>query len=260
MANSADRVVKSADRTIELLEFIGRAGEPPCFAQMSRELGIPKSSLFQLLTSLSRRGYVEQVSARGGYRLGSAVVDLAQHVLNPDNATTRLEPVIRELSASLNETCGFYVRSGDFAELTLASTAWHPLKIEMPLGRLMPLYAASHGRVILAELSDEQLDAYIARTTFDPFTPNTIRSGGELRDKIDQIRHDGFSHSESEFAVGIMSFAVALREGGRVLGSMGVILPTARYTEPFGVEARRQLLATALRFEHGCVGRAAAAV
>jgi DNA-binding IclR family transcriptional regulator len=255
MANSRDPGVKSADRTIDLLEFLGRSQQPPTFAELSRDLAIPKSSLFHLLSSLARRGYVEQVATRGGYRLGPAVVDLARDVLNPDTVTARVEPLIRELSAVLNETCGFYQRFGDFAELTSASSAWHPLRIEMPLGRLMPLYAASHGRVLLTEFDDEQIDAYVARTAFESFTPYTIKSGDELKERIEEIRRLGYGQSSGEFAIGIMSIAVGLREEGRLLGSLGVILPTARHSEAFEQEARRQLLAAASRFERGCSGR-----
>ena len=249
MAQSRDSGVKSADRTLDLLEFVAQAQSPPSFAELSRSLGIPKSSLFHLLATLSCRGYVEQVMARGGYRLGPAVLELARHVFNPDTVLARVRPLIRELSGALNETVGFYEMRGDYAELMVTSSAWHPLRIEMPLGRMMPLYAASNGRVLLAQLTDEQISAYLARVTFEAFTPATKGSADELKHEVATIRRTGFAESHGEFAVGIMSIAMALREHGRVVGSIGVILPTPRFTKAFGREIRRQMLAAASRFE-----------
>ncbi len=156
------------------------------------------------------------------------------------------------MSRALNETSGFYEPRGDHAELTAASPALHPLQIDVSLGRMMPLYAASNGRVILAQFTDEQLTAYIARTSFEAFTPETLRSAAELRRDIESIRRTGFSESRGQFAVGIMSIATALRRGGEVVGSVGVILPIARHTEEFGREARRQLQGAAQRFERTC--------
>lgn len=241
--------VKSADRTLDLLEFVAKSPEPPSFADISAGLRIPKSSLFHLLRALSNRGYVEQVAARGGYRLGPTVLELARQVYNPEGVTERVGPLIDELSVALNETSGFYEMHGDHAELTVASSASHPLRIDMPLGRLMPLYAASNGRVLLAQLTDAEIDAYIGRTTFEAFTPATIGSAEALRAEIGLIRRNGFAESNGEFAVGIMSIAMALREHGRVVGSIGMILPTARYTKAFGRRARRELLAAVSRFE-----------
>jgi len=254
MAQGRDPGVKSADRTMDLLEHVAKAMEPPSFAELSAALHIPKSSLFHLLRALSNRGYVEQVAARGGYRLGPTVLELARHVFNPNAVAVRVGPLIDELSAALNETSGFYEMHGDFAELTVASSASHHLRIEMPLGRLMPLYAASNGRVLLAELSDAQIEAYIGRTTFEPFTPSTITSGEALKRELALIRRNGYAESHGEFAVGIMSIAMALREHGRVVGSIGVILPTPRYTKAFGQEARRQLTAAVSRFERASEG------
>ncbi len=252
MAPKRNPGVKSADRTLELLEFVAKALEPPTFADLATGLDIPKSSLFHLLHSLSHRGYLEQVKARGGYRLGPAVVELARHVAISDDVAALIRPLVGGLSRALNETSGFYEPRGDHVELTVASPVLHPLQIDVSPGRMMPLYGASNGRVILAQFSDEELAAYIARTTFEAFTPATLRSAADLRRDIESIRRTGFSESRGEFAVGIMSIAVALRRGGQVLGSIGVILPIARHTEEFGHEARRQLLAAAQRFERTC--------
>ena len=249
MAQERDPGVKSADRTMDLLEFVAKAPQAPSFAELSGALGIPKSSLFHLLRALANRGYVEQPAPRGGYRLGPTVLELARYVLNPEGLAARVGPLIDELSNALNETSGFYEMRGDQAELTVASSAWHPLRIDMALGRLMPLYAASNGRVLLAQLSDAQIDAYIARTVFEAFTPATISSAEALRQEIAIIRRTGIGESNGEFAVGIMSIAMCLREHGRVVGSIGVILPTPRYTKAFGREARRQLVAAVARFE-----------
>ena len=249
MAPRRNPGVKSADRTMELLEFVAKSPHAPTFADMAKGLDIPNSSLFHLLHSLSNRGYLEQVKARGGYRLGPAVAELARHMFNPDDVVAVARPLVGELSNALNETSGFYEVRGDHAELMVASPALHPLRIDVSRGRMVPLYAASNGRVILAQFSDDQLAAYLARTSFEAFTSDTLRTPDELRQEIESIRETGFSETRGQFAMGIMSIAMAVRWGGEVVGSIGVMLPIARHTEEFGQMARRQLLTTVLRLE-----------
>lgn len=110
------RVVKSADRTLDLLEALAGAAGPQGFAELSRDLGIPKSSLFHLLGTLIERGYVCR-DPDNRYRLGPRIAALARAVARPAELADLVAPALRALCAALNETCSFNVERGDEVEV-----------------------------------------------------------------------------------------------------------------------------------------------
>ena len=249
MSQARDSAVKSAARTLDLLEFLAKTPGQHAFAHISDRLGLPKSSLSHLLNTLLERGYVEQKPGKTGYRLGPSALDLAKVIVSPEGVIARVRPLVRELSNTLQATSGYYEARGDYVELVSASSVRHALQIDIPLGRLVPLYATSWGKVLLASFSDEQLNEYIARTSFTPYTRLTVSSGDALRRQMDIIRQDGFAVAAGEYSAGMTGLATALRRQGHVIGSIGIAVPAARYTPEFDQEARRLLAGTVELFQ-----------
>jgi DNA-binding IclR family transcriptional regulator len=239
MKLEAPAPVKSADRVFDLLEFVSDAPEPPGFSQLLAGLGIPRSSLFHLLNNLLARGYLVQ-AASGGYRLGPAVRRLAERLAGPSLATL-VQPFLRQLSADLNETAGFYVRACDMVE-TLASVAGNqPLAFTMRVGVRAPLYAVSAGKVLLAQLPAGEFAAYLARVAFEPITPATLRSTAMLADQIAAARADGFAYSRDEFTPGITGIAIAVGDRDGVIGALNLAVPSVRFTPEREAAFRREL-------------------
>ena len=248
MPNSRSFNVKSAARVLDLLEALA-SGRPQSFAELSDRLAIPKSSLFHLLNTLAARGYVEQArEPHRAYQLGPSVADLSQLGARPDTMSDGIRLLVRELSTALDAVAAYYELRGDYSELVVARSSQHARQIEIPLSRLAPLYPTSWGKVLLAHGSDAEIDAYIARTAFKPFTPRTIVSGEALWREIEAIRREGYAISNGEYATGWTGRAVCLSEGGRVLGAIGVVVSTERCDEAYEREMLRLLAATVTSF------------
>jgi IclR family pca regulon transcriptional regulator len=156
---------------------------------------------------------------------------------------------VRELSATLQATAGYYERRGDYAELMAAKSVRHELQIEIPLARRVPLYAASWGKVLLAQFSDPELEDYIARTSFTPFTRATVSSGEALRRQVEVIRREGFAVADREYVSSMVGLAAPLTQQGHPMGAIGVAVTGSRYTPEFDGEARRLLAKTAELFQ-----------
>lgn len=244
-----DSSVKSASRTLDLLEFIARANAAPSFGEISQALGIPKSSLFHLLATLGRRGYLAQSGPRGGYRLGAAVTDLARDMGRTIAHLDRVRPILRELAATLNETVGYNEVRNDQVEIVISEFGRQALHYMMRSGERAPLYVLSGGKALLASLSDDQLDAYVARTQFEPFTPYTLRSGDDLRRHLDMARRTGFATSIQEYMLGIAGIATVLKDDGRVVGAINVAVPSVRYNEALQARIQQCLTYAVSQFE-----------
>jgi DNA-binding IclR family transcriptional regulator len=234
-ADQLHGVVKSAERVLDLFEVLGRWDREMPHAELADALGIPKSSLTQVLRTLVSRGYVEFSPAAKTYRLGPAFSDLAQHAGQARNLIVAAGPFLSEITAATGESSALNLLRDMKAEVVATVSSPQRLVSHMILGDSAPLYATSGGKAILAHLARVLQEEYLASVRFHAFTPQTISSADELRRQIGQVRRDGIAYSQDEFTQGISGIAVAvLSDTGQPVGAVNVAMPSVRY----GAEAR----------------------
>jgi IclR family transcriptional regulator, acetate operon repressor len=236
--------VKSLNRGLDILEYVAACSEPPSFSQLLTSLGIPRSSLFHLLTNLLSRNFLERDPQSERYRLGAEVAEIARKVKKP-SLRDRVTPLLHQLSLEVSETCGFYVQVGDSVEVVASAISTQALSYTMKVGMNAPLYAVSAGKTVLSELRSEELSQYLARATFPPVTPHTIRSKSRLRKEIAQVKATGFAYSREEFTLGITAIATAVRSDAKFHGAINLAVPTARFTPDRDAKFREALRRTA---------------
>ena len=232
--------VKSLDRGLDILEYVAGCPEPPSFSQLLGTLGIPRSSLFHLLTNLLSRKFLERDPTTERYRLGAEVVEMARKVKRP-SLSDRVTPLLHQLSLDVSETSGFYVQVGDSVEVVASAISTQALSYTMKAGMIAPLYAVSAGKVVLSELNSEELSQYLARATFVAVTPHTVRSKSRLKKEIQKVRTTGFAYSREEFTLGITAIATAVRSETKFHGAINLAVPTARFTPDRDAEFREAL-------------------
>jgi DNA-binding IclR family transcriptional regulator len=236
--------VKSLDRGLDILEYVAGCPEPPSFSQLLTSLGIPRSSLFHLLTNLLSRNFLERDPGTERYRLGSGVARLARKLRKP-SLGDQVTPYLGQLSAEVSETCGFYVRVADAVEVVASAISTQALSYTMKVGVSAPLYAVSAGKIMLAESGAEELNGYLARVALTPVTPHTARSKNRLKKEIAEVRAGGFAYSHEEFTLGITAIATAVRGERNFHGAINLAVPTARFTPARHAEFREALRRTA---------------
>ena len=234
--------VKSLDRGLDILEYVAGCPEPPSFTQLLGNLSIPRSSLFHLLTNLLSRNFLERDLKTERYRLGAEVVEIARKVQKP-SLSDRITPFLRQLSLEVSETCGFYVQVADSVEVVASAISTQALTYTMKVGMDAPLYAVSAGKIVLSELSAQDLGRYLAHAALAPVTPHTVRSKDRLKKEIQKVKATGFAYSREEFTLGITAIATAVRSEAKFHGAINLAVPTARFTpdrDPKFREALRQ--------------------
>lgn len=223
--------VKSAGRVLDLFELLARYDREVSHAEIAEGLGIPRSSLTQLLKDLVARGYVAFHPPSRGYRLGPAFAVLARHAGAGEDLIGLAEPFLRELTERTGESSALNRLKGWQAEVVATVNGPHRLVTHMRLGDLAPLYATSGGKVILASLTEAEIEAYLASTTLEAVTPDTVVSKDALRKELDAARRDGVAFSFGEYTPGIVGIgAPILSAEGRPLGSLNVAMPSIRYS------------------------------
>lgn len=144
--------VKSADRTVELLELLAASPDRRTLVELSRDLEIPKSSMHGLLHTLVQRGWVETDTAGSRYGLGLQALQTGTAYLYNDRAIRRLTPVVDRLHHDLATTVQLGRLVGGYVVclLTREQAGARPM---LPAGRRTPAHATALGRVVLARIA-----------------------------------------------------------------------------------------------------------
>jgi len=230
MSDTLQGAVKSADRVLDLFEFLAHAGREMAHNEIADVLQIPKSSLTQLLRNLIARGYVEVTPNGRGYRLGATLLSLSQSAGQVRDLVAQADAFLAEITRETGESSALNQLKGDQAEVVATIIGPARLVTHMRLGDLAPLYATSGGKAILAHLSASFQDEYLGRVRFEAATPGTLRSAKALRKQLDAVRETGFAYSHEEWTPGIVGIGVpVLDASGAPLGAINVAVPAARF-------------------------------
>ncbi|WP_336981926.1 IclR family transcriptional regulator [Altererythrobacter fulvus] len=240
--------VKSATRTLDIIEYVVAAGRPLVAQEISNALGIPVSSLSYLLSTLADRGYLQREGRR--YTPGPGLERL-QAKRGGFSLVERVAPLVRTLRVQLNETASFWVRHGWQIEPIATEMSEQALRYAVITGTRLPMYALASGKAVLAAMPDEELDRYFAEVKLEKFTPHTIVSEAKLRKQIAETRKTGFAVIEEEYSLGINGIGRVVRVGDEVVGALSVAIPKVRYSEALEKRAKDLLERTATLLEEG---------
>jgi len=244
-----DSNVKSASRAFDVLEFVSQSATPPSFAELCRALSIPKSSMFNMLSTLIDRQYLQFADERKTqYKIGSMILELAAVARQAESYTDRARPLLKVLSDALNETTGYYERRGDHVECLATETGKQSLTYTMNIGDRVRLYGNSSGKAILASLNERELDKYLKAAEFIPYTPKTLSSASAVRSEIAKIHKTGIAKAAGDYLPGITAFAVAVHDGDKLAGAISVAVPDIRFTKSLEEKIISQLNSVKRRF------------
>lgn len=220
--------VKSATRTLDIIEYVVAHPRPLVAQEIATALGIPVSSLSYLLATLVERNYLVREGRR--YSPGPGLAKL-QMQAEAYSLADRAAPLVRTLRVQLNETSSFWVREGWEVEALVTESSQQALRYAVPTGNRMPMHPLASGKALLAALPDEALDRYFAEVERERFTPSTVTAEKALRQEIARIRQDGFAFTDEEFSLGIVGIGRVVTMNGEPVGALSVAVPKARFDE-----------------------------
>jgi IclR family pca regulon transcriptional regulator len=103
------------------------------------------------------------------------------------------------------------------------------MSITLAVGTRLPAYPTSMGRVLLAALEPDDLDARLKRMQIRPLTRRTVTDAGALRRQVEIVRRQGYATVDQELEDGLRSAAVPLRDGsGAVVAALNVSVHASR--------------------------------
>lgn len=233
--------VKSAERTMVLFEYLAEHG-PASYATITRALGLPNSSGYQLVQTAVGRGFVEFDPATRTYAIGTRLWEVAQAYNADARLVAAAQPVMNRLRDSTKETVQLARLSGlDNVYLAIAESP-HPIQLVSAVGARLASHGTGLGKVLLAGLDDSELGKRLAGVTLARFTDRTITDTSELLNVIEKVRAEGCGEDEEEYVVGCRCIAMPIRDAaGTTVAAMSVSIPTPRFTVELAERVRHEL-------------------
>jgi len=246
--NAVTGNVKSATRTLDIIEYVVAANRPLVAQEISTALAIPVSSLSYLLSTLVERGYLQRQGRR--YTAGPGLERL-QARSGGFSLVDKVTPLVRTLRVQLNETVSFWVRHGWEVEPIATESSEQALRYAVETGTRLPMHALASGKAFLAMMPEEELDRYFAEAKLIRFTPSTVTSEAKLRKELAAVRKTGFSRTDEEYSLGINGIGRIVTMDGEVVGALSIAIPKVRNNEAVEKRAMDLLQRTAGLLEAG---------
>lgn len=234
--------VQSIERAFAVLATLAEG--PIGVTEVADRASLPKSTAARLLASLAREGVVEQVPGDTRYRLGGRLATLAAGVL-PTRSLARLaRPSLAELSGEVGEAAGLSVPDGDLVHYVEQVDTPNPVSVRDWTGSRLPMHAVSSGQVLLAFRQPAALARYLDRP-LERFTERTLVEPEALRDRLREVRRDGYTWAREEFDRGISSIAAPIADAsGEVVAAVHLHGPSYRFPAPGTETAIAELVVT----------------
>ncbi|QJU55291.1 IclR family transcriptional regulator [Herbiconiux sp. KACC 21604] len=216
--------LRSVSRALRLLDLLGEAGGTGfTVTELSAQLGASKSATFALLRTLVAQSYVSEVQPGPRYRLGRAVIRLADSLNEGLGLMDVCRPVMHELTA----------RTGWTTRLAVADEG-HPVFIDRvdgpgtirfttQLGRREFPHHSAAGKALLSTLSAEQVARIAAENGLPERTRHTITDVSTLMNDLSMSRERGYAIDDEEDDEGVYCVGAAfLGRDGSPLGSISI--------------------------------------
>ncbi|MDH4175594.1 MAG: IclR family transcriptional regulator, partial [Betaproteobacteria bacterium] len=166
--------VKSADRTVQILEAFAAAGEPLGIAELARRLAIPVSACYGLIRTLEVRGYLYELGLRKGWYPTLRWLQKARAVAAHDPMRERVTPLLEALCAATGETVVLGKRSGSSVIYLNVVESGNSIRYSAQVGERKPLHSSSAGKALLGAMPPAERATLLGALKLTRVTAHTL--------------------------------------------------------------------------------------
>ncbi len=210
--------------------------------EAARSSGLSPSTAGRVMLALKDAGLLQQNPDTRLYMLGAKVLAWAEVYASGFDIRKLVLPAMRELYRSTQETISLYILEGDDRICIERMESPHSVRIVARIGRRLPLYAGSAGKLMLAYLPEERQRQILFGQPLKAFTANTITDPQALFDDLERIHAQGYAFSDGEWILEAAGIAAPiLGVNGELQAALTISGPAQRFT-PERVAMYRDLI------------------
>ena len=243
---------QSVLKAFAMLKAFRDPGELLTSSELSRRSNLPEASGYRLIQTLEEIGAVVR-GPRGRYRPGMLLVSLSQNVIVPQLLEEAGQRIATELAERLNVTVHLGVLERGMVTYVIKAATPTSFPTQTRAGAQLEPYCSGLGKVLLAALPPEQLDAIILDGELVALTPETITDKRELRVCLDEVRAQGYATDNREFRPDMCCVAAPVRDDqGHTVAAISISVSASEMTPARQAQLRDELAVAA-----GAIGRKA---
>ncbi|MCX7779518.1 MAG: IclR family transcriptional regulator [Negativicutes bacterium] len=225
-------LVKSASRTLDIIEFIVKSPKPPSFTLIQQATDIPKSSLSYLLQELLQNDYLDYDQETRVYYPGIKLIQIGAVCINNTNMSREISLGVKRLSEELGETAHAGILDGRHIVYIAKCQGSKDLSIVTTIGHRLPAHATAIGKMLLSGLEQGEVQARLGQVKLERYTDKTITDHAALNAALAAIRRQGYAIDDQEIIPGGVCVAAPIVDkNNRTVAAMSATLAAVRVTE-----------------------------
>jgi IclR family pca regulon transcriptional regulator len=218
---------QSLERGLAILSAFSSDKSSIGVSELSRELGLSRSTTHRYIATLTSLGYLQQDAETKRYRLGPRVLDLGFAAINSMDIREISVPHLQALSDSTGFTVNLAILDGtDVVYIERCRTSrsgQRQIDLNLHVGSRLPAYCTAMGKALLAFVPDDRFDEILDQVELVARGPNTITERPALRAEMERIRTMGVAVNNEELAYGLRSIAAPIRStSGDVVAALNL--------------------------------------
>jgi len=220
--------LSSVTTAIRLLKAFTESDREIGISALSKKLGVSKSTVHRVATTLVAEGLLEQNPETDRYRLGLALFSLGTLVRRRMDIPNEAKPFLSKLRDSSKENIHLAVLQGNEVVYVYDMESSQAVRVRPHLGASKPLNCSAEGLTILAWQSESFIDKALSGP-MAPRTDNTMTNPAIIKARLEKIRSDGYALEDEESEIGMRCVAAPIRDAeGNVVAAVGVAGPSQR--------------------------------
>ncbi len=198
-------------KAFQILKLISNAGRGLGITELSKGLGISKSTVHGIASALEGVGAVIRDPSTKRFSLGLSLFELGRSAYSRVDLKDAARPSMEELVQKTQQSVFLGVRNGRHVTIIDMVESRDQLKISAPVGAAIPLLAGAIGKVFLALMEEERAREYIESEGLPGYTENTITDPGRYLEEVRNVRQNGYAIDNEEYMRGVMAVASPVR-------------------------------------------------
>ncbi len=233
-----DGYVQSFARGLGVIRSFDAEAPEQTLSSVAERSGLTRAGARRILLTLQTLGYVESDGKL--FRLTPRILELGMAYLSSMPLWHLAGPVMERLSEQLGESCSAAVLDGTDIVYVMRVHTHQILSVNLGVGSRLPAFCTSMGRVLLAGLDEGAVRQRLQISERTPRTRHTVTEVGALLTEVRKARDQGWALVDQELEDGLISMAVAVRDGsGRPVAALNVSGHASRHS---ATQMRRLML------------------
>ncbi|MBP3040629.1 IclR family transcriptional regulator [Bacillaceae bacterium Marseille-Q3522] len=227
-----ENMVKSVSRALDIIALVSLKNGGLGVTEISKQMDINKSSVYRILSTLVRYGYVEQDMETGRYKLGYTFLEISSKLLDSIDLRAEAKPFLKELEKETNEVIHLVVYDQGEVVYIEKLEGNEMLRMHSRVGKRAPMHCTSVGKAILAHLPEKAVSDILERKGFPVHTDKTITKKDVFLKELAKVRQRGYALDLEENEYGIICIAAPIFDHlGKVAAAVSISGPTIRMTQ-----------------------------